>query len=111
MSLAHAQKYYDIVAKDPALLESLGDGAQSVEEFVQRAIQAASQQGLVFTAQEARSYLAEQSAVHEAGELSDQQLEEVAGGKGRDPFKNKRGKCNKRHGEFTVLVGYSWGWT
>ena len=86
MSQAHAEKYYEIASKDPALLESLGAGAQSADEFIARAVAAAKQQGLSFTAEEARLYLSGQADQQADGELSDQQLEAVAGGK-KNPFK------------------------
>jgi hypothetical protein len=109
MSQAHAQKYYDIVAKDPALLESLGAGTKSADEFIARAIAAAKQQGLEFSAEEATTYLEAQDADKADGELSDQQLEAVAGGKG-----GKRkcyGKVVKALGSLGGAAGYSWGWT
>ena len=98
MSQAHAQKYYEIVAKDSALLDSLGEGTKFADEFIARAVAAAKQQGLEFTAEEAKTYMASQEAEKADGELSDQQLEAVAGGKGGQP------KCQ---GAGTVN-GYSW---
>jgi hypothetical protein len=114
MSQAHAQKFYDIVAKDPALLKTLGTGTKSAEEFLARAVAAGKQQGLEFTAQEAEQYVIAQNSKNAVGELSDQQLEAVAGGKisvttpkvcysGTTPevvFKSFA----------STSVGYSWGW-
>jgi hypothetical protein len=88
MSQAHAQTYYDLVAKDSSQLEALGAGVNSAEEFIARAIAAAQQQGLEFTAQEANDYLEAQHTEKPDGELSDQQLEGVAGGKRHIPSLN-----------------------
>lgn len=113
MSQAHAAKYYEICAKDPALLNSLGDGTKSSEEFLARAVAAAKQQGLEFTAEEARTYIEAQAAEKGRGELSDQQLEAVAGGKS-GASGNNMNKC-RTTSNYTalggaMLVGYSWGW-
>jgi hypothetical protein len=110
MSQAHAQKYYDIVAKDPALLDSLGAGTKSADEFIARAIAAAKQQGLEFSAEEAKTYLEAQEADSADGELSDQQLEAVAGGKGGKKSCIKIGGP-KVYGKVAGAIGYSWGWS
>jgi hypothetical protein len=115
MSQAHAQKYYDLVAKDPALLESLGEGTKSADEFIARAIAAAKQQGLEFSADEAKEFMASQADDREEGELSDQQLEAVAGGKVTItmPKKCKSGNTGTviAKGFGMVWAGYSWGWS
>jgi hypothetical protein len=80
MSQAHVEKYYDILDKDPALLESLVTGTTSADEFIVRAIAAAKPLGLEFTAEEAKAYQEAQQLEVSDGELSDQQLEGVAGG-------------------------------
>jgi predicted ribosomally synthesized peptide with nif11-like leader len=85
MSQAHAQKYYELVAKDPALLESLAEGTNSSDEFLARVVAAAKQQGLEFTVEEAKTYLESAGNEKADGELSDQQLEAVAGGKFKLP--------------------------
>ena len=112
MSQAHAAKYYEICAKDPALLESLGEGTKSAEEFIARAVAAAKQQGLEFTAEEAKTYMEAQEVEKGSGELSDQQLEAVAGGKrGVGQNMNKcRTTSNYKALGGAMLVGYSWGW-
>ena len=81
MSQAHAQKFYEIVAKDQALFQKLIDGTKTPDEFVARAVAEAKRQGMEFSPQEADEVLAAQ-ATKSAGELSDQQLEAIAGGKG-----------------------------
>lgn len=111
MSQAHAAKYYEICAKDPALLESLGEGTKSAEEFIARAVAAAKQQGLEFTAEEAKTYMEAQEVEKGSGELSDQQLEAVAGGKGGLKSLAKcRTTSNYTALGGAMLVGYSWGW-
>lgn len=113
MSQAHAAKYYEICAKDPALLESLGEGTKSAEEFIARAVAAAKQQGLEFTAEEAKTYMEAQEVEKGSGELSDQQLEAVAGGK-RGASGHNMNKCrttsNYKALGGAMLIGYSWGW-
>ena len=115
MSQAHAAKYYEICAKDPALLKSLGDGTKSAEEFLARAVAAAKQQGLEFTAEEARTYMEAQHVEKGSGELSDQQLEAVAGGKGGGGGVGQNMDKCRTTSNYTalggaMLVGYSWGW-
>ena len=102
MSVAHAQKYYDLVSKDTALLESLSAGTQSADDFIARVVADAKKSGLEFSAEEAKQYLDEQSAKKADGELSDQQLEAVAGGKGVSMTK----KCLKIFG--LPWASHSW---
>ena len=80
MSQAHVQQYFQPLAKDAAQLEALNAGVKSADEFIARAVAGATQQGLQFSAQEAMDYLDSQSAGKPDGELSDLQLEAVAGG-------------------------------
>ena len=115
MSQAHAEKFYDIVAKDPVLLASLGEGTPSSEEFLTRVVTAAKTQGLEFTAQEARDYVDAQMVNHPDGELTDQQLEAVAGGAFSDNLftllllsssygdHNRRGHRRRGHGSSGLL--------
>lgn len=116
MSQAHVEKFYDIVAKDPALLATLDEGTNSSEEFLARVVAAAKTQGLEFTAQEAREYVDSQMVNHTDGELTDQQLEAVAGGAFSDNLltllllsssygdNNRRGHRRRRHGSSGDLL-------
>ena len=91
MTIAHVEKFAELVAKDPALLAKLGldkvnanaaAAEASAHAFVQNSIREAKALGLVFTEKEANQYLAQESQVLANGELSNSQLEAVAGGKG-----------------------------
>jgi len=82
MSVAHIEKFYQHVQQNPALLEKLVDGAQTPEEFIQRAVKEAQSQGLSITEAEATEWINSQIKARQDGELSDMQLEAVAGGKG-----------------------------
>jgi len=113
MSQAHAQKYYELVAKDPALLASLGEGTHSSEEFLAKVVAAAKTQGLEFTAQEARQYVDVQMANSKDGELSDQQLEAVAGGKKSGIKKKCAVSSNTAEAIGKGIMffgGHSWAW-
>ena len=90
MTTAHVEKFAELVGKDPALLATIGieklredaaAAAASAEAFISNAVLVAKAHGLEFTEDEARDYFAEEFKAQAAGELSDTQLEEVAGGK------------------------------
>jgi predicted ribosomally synthesized peptide with nif11-like leader len=82
MSQIHIEKFYEIAANDQALLGQLIGGTSSPEDFVEKAVAAAKERGLNFSAEEANTWIAAQQAIKANGELSDTQLEDVAGGKG-----------------------------
>ena len=93
MTTAHVEKFAELVAKDPALLAKLGldkvnanaaAAEASAHAFVQNSIKEAKALGLVFTEKEASQYLAQEARAVANGELSNSQLEAVAGGKGFD---------------------------
>lgn len=79
MSQAHAHQYFELLVKDATQLDALNAGVKSADEFIARAVAAAGQQGLQFSAQEALDYVDSQVEKPD-GELSDGQLEAVAGG-------------------------------
>ena len=90
MTAAHVEKFAEIVSKAPALLAKLGldkanaDAAAasaSMAAFVTNAVNEATALGLEFTEEEAHAFMADQAAAAARGELSDTQLEAVAGGK------------------------------
>ncbi|NJS09141.1 MAG: Nif11-like leader peptide family natural product precursor [Microcoleus sp. CSU_2_2] len=66
--------------QEPALLQQF-QSAPDRESLVNMAMEVGQQKGYSFTVDEVEQVLAAQSAASEAGELSDQQLEAVAGGK------------------------------
>jgi predicted ribosomally synthesized peptide with nif11-like leader len=82
MSQTHIEKFYEIAANDQALLGQLISDTSSPEDFVENAVAAAKERGLNFSAEEANTWIAAQQATKANDELSDTQLEGVAGGKG-----------------------------
>ena len=91
MTRAHVEKFAELVGKDPTLLAKLGldkwnnadasAAAASAAAFIANAVKEAKDLGLEFTDAEAREYMAADSKAAASGELSNSQLEEVAGGK------------------------------
>ena len=90
MTTAHVEKFAELVGKDPALLAKLGldkvnadptAAAASEEALIINAVKEAKALGLQFTQDEARAFLTAERAAEASGELSDTQLEAVAGGK------------------------------
>ena len=89
MTTAHVEKFAELVAKDPALLAKLGldkvnadaaAAAASAAAFLTTAVKEAKALGLQFTEEEARAYMVAAAKAEARGELSDTQLEAVAGG-------------------------------
>jgi Tfp pilus assembly protein PilX len=107
MTTAHVEKFAELVAKDPALLAKLGldkvnaDAAAAVasaeasvasaEAFITNAVKEAKALGLEFTEEEASAFMAAEQKAAASGELSDTQLEAVAGGK------TNPGRMNANH--------------
>ncbi|NJK66416.1 MAG: Nif11-like leader peptide family natural product precursor [Microcoleus sp. CSU_2_2] len=81
MSVKSVNQFYQEVMQEPALLEQF-QSAPDRESLVNLAVEVGQQNGYSFTIDEVKQALAAQSAANEAGELSDQQLEAVAGGCG-----------------------------
>jgi predicted ribosomally synthesized peptide with nif11-like leader len=84
MSQIHIEKFYQIAANDQALQGQLIGDTSSPEQFIENSVAAAKERGLNFSAEEANTWIAAQQATKANGELSDTQLEGVAGGKGFD---------------------------
>jgi predicted ribosomally synthesized peptide with nif11-like leader len=82
MSFESANQFYQQVLQEPALLQQF-QSAPDRESLANLAVEVGQQKGYSFTAEEVEQALAAQSAASEAGELSDRQLEAVAGGKGQ----------------------------
>ena len=89
MTTAHVEKFAELVGKDPALLAKLGldkansdaaAAAASAEAFITNAVKEAKALGLEFTEAEAHAFIAAEENAALRGELSDTQLEAVAGG-------------------------------
>ena len=98
MTTAHVEKFAELVGKDPALLAKLGldkvnadaeaasasaaAASASAAAFITTAVKEAKALGLEFTEGEAVEYMEAEAKAAAAGELSNSQLEAVAGGKG-----------------------------
>ena len=92
MTTAHVEKFAELVGKDPALLAKLGldkwnnadasAAAASAAAFIANAVKEAKALGLEFTEEEAHAFMDANAKANASGELSDTQLEAVAGGKG-----------------------------
>lgn len=67
------------ILQDPALAEQF-KAVQSPDEFAHLAVQLGQQLGYTFTVDEVKAAIAQQSTSSESIELSDAQLEAVAGG-------------------------------
>ena len=78
--------FYAQIAADPALQQQLTGGATSRAEVIERAVAQAQRQGHTFSPEETAQWLAQRTAAAASSapeELSDEQLEVVAGGKDR----------------------------
>jgi len=95
MSKAHVEKFAELVSQDSALLESLkldtvvdlNSGATVLGQIVSKA----KAMGLEFSNEEAAEWFQAYLYKGESGELSDVQLEVVAGGKGQNSRPNTAG--------------------
>ena len=90
MTTAHVEKFAELVGKDPALQAKLGlekvnadaaTASASAAAFITNAVKEAKAHGLEFSEDEAQAYMAAEAKAAASGELSDTQLEAVAGGK------------------------------
>ena len=90
MTAAHVEKFAELVGKDPDLLAKLGldkvnadaaAAAASAAAFITNAVKEAKALGLEFTEEEAHAFMAAEENAAASSELSDTQLESVAGGK------------------------------
>ena len=97
MTTAHVEKFAELVGKDPALLAKLGldkvnadaaAAAASAEAFITNAVKEAKALGLEFTEEEAEKFLDAEARAAADGQLSDTQLEAVAGGKRKNNTDN-----------------------
>lgn len=81
MSQAQLDKFIALVSNDPAVLKDAAKGVEQAEEFIRNVVQYANQHGYDFTEAEAKGWIGDQGKQRTGGELSDSQLEMVAGGK------------------------------
>jgi predicted ribosomally synthesized peptide with nif11-like leader len=82
MSVESVNQFYQQVIQEPALRQQF-QAAPDRESLANLAVEVGQQKGYNFTAEEVKQALTAQSVISEAGELSDQQLETVAGGSGK----------------------------
>jgi predicted ribosomally synthesized peptide with nif11-like leader len=81
MSAGQIEQFYGRVSKDPAMFNQLAAGTQTPDEFIDRAVALGAQTGFSFSRDEADAWIKKQIEAKANGELSDMQLEGVAGGK------------------------------
>ena len=106
MTKAHVEKFTELVSKDPEMLAKIGFdkatadaeaavngndadaavAAASLAAFITNAVKEAKAHGLEFTEEEAHAFMEAEAKAAASGELSDTQLEAVAGGKGGPKF-------------------------
>jgi hypothetical protein len=94
MSQAHIEQFYSKAVKDPAIINSIFSGATGPKDFAQSAVKIGKQNGFDFTAAEADAWITKQQEIKAKGELSDSQLESVAGGKGNSTSTNLQNQAN-----------------
>ena len=82
MSTAHVEQFIKRAMTDMGMLQRLSAGAGSLETYVDLCVKEAKALGYDFTAAEATDYVKQFVETSKKGELSDIQLELVAGGKG-----------------------------
>ncbi len=113
MTTAHVEKFAELVGKDPALLAKLGldkvnaDAAAasaSAAAFITNAVKEAKALGLEFTEQEAAAFMAAEAKASASGELSDTQLEAVAGGKNQSAKEAASGKSTMGSPEYMAAI-------
>ena len=82
MSTSHVEQFIKRAMTDMGVLQRLSAGAGSLETYVDLCVKEAKSLGYDFTAAEATDYVKQFVETSKKGELSDIQLELVAGGKG-----------------------------
>lgn len=81
MSKAQLDKFIGLVSNDPAVLQEASKGVEQADEFIKNVVAYGKQHGYDFTEDEAKDWIGDQGKQRAGGELSDAQLEMVAGGK------------------------------
>ncbi|MBI4983901.1 MAG: Nif11-like leader peptide family natural product precursor [Rhodocyclales bacterium] len=82
MSQAQIEQFASRVKNDPAMFNKLTAGTQTPDEFIDKAVALGVATGFTFSRAEADGWIKSQIEAKANGELSDLQLEGVAGGKG-----------------------------
>ena len=109
------EKFAELVGKDPALLAKLGldkvnedvaAAASSAAAFITNAVKEAKALGLEFTEEEVRAFMAAELKAEASGELSDTQLDAVAGGAQINTSRsNKRPKADSLFNNIGSCLG------
>ncbi|CAK0762138.1 Nif11 domain-containing protein [Gammaproteobacteria bacterium] len=81
MSQAQIEQFYGRAVNDQAILGKLLLNTQTPDEFIDKAVSMGAETGFQFSRDEADSWIKRQIEAKANGELSDMQLEAVAGGK------------------------------
>ena len=81
MSQAQIEQFSSRVKNDPAMFNKLMAGTQTPDEFIDKAVAIGAETGFSFSREEADTWIKAQIEAKANGELSDLQLEGVAGGK------------------------------
>ncbi|MBA2748332.1 MAG: Nif11-like leader peptide family natural product precursor [Tatlockia sp.] len=82
MSQADIQRFYDMVQSNQQMQEQL-KATENKESFKEQAVQLGQQNGMSFTSQEAEDFLNQRQSQASTPEMTDTDLENVAGGKAR----------------------------
>ena len=80
MTTSHVEKFAEMMVNDPALNARVIKHKIDMSVFASIAVQEGKALGLVFTAQEFTTFVMAERSTAEAGELSDLELDAVAGG-------------------------------
>ena len=87
MTSAHVEKFAEMIINDPALKARLTKHKEDMSVYASTAVQEGKALGLVFTAQEFTTFVMAERTTAESGELSDLELDAVAGGVKRSSAK------------------------
>lgn len=82
MSQNEIARFAEMALKNQELKDRLLKDAADAQAFIRNVVAASKEQGFGFTEEEAAIWFAEQDRCHTTGELTDLQLEAVAGGWG-----------------------------
>jgi len=80
MTTAHVEKFAEMIINDPALKARLTKHKENMSVYASTAVQEGKALGLVFTSQEFTTFVMAERTTAESGELSDLELDAVAGG-------------------------------
>ena len=96
MTTAHVEKFAEMMVNDPALNARVMKHKKDMSVYASTAVQEGKALGLVFTAQEFTTFVMAERSTAEAGELSDLELDAVAGGAPRFGIGKLPGSLNKQ---------------